>query len=101
TDKIRYTRLVVFSVLLIPNFLVFCANFLLRISNPIVFSLLSVNTAPSCLFARNLPSMISLSRFFKFVFIRVHSRLNGFWLWLCDAVPPWWVLLFFDFPLRP
>jgi hypothetical protein len=39
------------SVVLIPNFFVFCANFLLRISNPIIFSLLSVHTAPS-LFVR-------------------------------------------------
>src|SRR5205085_10745707 len=28
----------------------------------------------------------------KFVFIHVHSRPNGFWLWLCYAVPPWGVL---------
>ncbi len=76
-------------LLLISSFLVFCANFLLRISNTIVLSLyLLIPLHPFCS-PVNLPSMISILLIFH---IRVDARAfvaNGFdlrSLWLPHAV---------------
>ena len=67
----------IFSVLLISNFFVFCANF------PELLS-----SASLCAPLRPLRLALVL------VFLRVPSCplwLKGFWLWLCYAVSPWWI----------